>query len=64
MMYNIDEEFVELNSMELDETVLNKKKKKFSEEELEELQEIADEVDLTVAHKQCPAITRCMREKM
>lgn len=48
MMYNTDEEFVELNSMELDETVLNKKKKKFSEEELEELQEIADEVDLTV----------------
>lgn len=47
-MYNTDEEFVELNSMELDETVLNKKKKKFSEEELEELQEIADEVDLTV----------------
>lgn len=48
MMYNTDEEFVELNSMELDETVLNKKKKKYSEEELEELQEIADEVDLTV----------------
>lgn len=34
--------------MELDETVLNKKKKKFTDEELEELQEIADEVDLTV----------------
>ena len=48
MMYNTDEEFVELNSMELNETVLNKKKKKYSEEELEELQEIADEVDLTV----------------
>lgn len=48
MMYNTNEEFVELNSMELDETVLNKKKKKFTDEELEELQEIADEVDLTV----------------
>lgn len=47
-MYNTEEEFVELNSMELDETVLNKKKKKFSDDELDELQEIADEVDLTV----------------
>ena len=48
MMYNTEEEFVELNSIELDETVLNKKKKKFSDDELDELQEIADEVDLTV----------------
>ena len=48
MMYNTEEEFVELNSMELDETVLNKKKKKFSDDELDELQDIADEVDLTV----------------
>lgn len=47
-MYNTEEEFVELNSIELDETVLNKKKKKFSDDELDELQEIADEVDLTV----------------
>lgn len=47
-MYNTEEEFVELNSMELDETVLNKKKKKFSDDELDELQDIADEVDLTV----------------
>lgn len=48
MMYNTEEEFVELNSIELDETVLNKKKKKFSDDELDELQDIADEVDLTV----------------
>lgn len=47
-MYNTEEEFVELNSIELDETVLNKKKKKFSDDELDELQDIADEVDLTV----------------
>lgn len=47
-MYNTEEEFVELNSMELDETVLNKKKKKFSDDELDELQDIADEVDLTI----------------
>lgn len=47
-MYNTEEEFVELNSIELDETVLNKKKKKFSDDELDELQEIADEIDLTV----------------
>ena len=47
-MYNTEEEFIELNSIELDETVLNKKKKKFSDDELDELQDIADEVDLTV----------------
>ena len=47
-MYNTEEEFIELNSIELDETVLNKKKKKFSDDELDELHDIADEVDLTV----------------
>ena len=55
MMYNTNEEFVELNSMELDETVLNKKKKKFTDEELEEFDyeevddlynEIEEEIEL------------------
>jgi len=48
MMYNTEENFVELDSIQIDETVLNKKKKKYSEEELDELQELSDEIDLSV----------------
>lgn len=47
-MYNTEENFVELDSIQIDETVLNKKKKKYSKEELDELQELSDEIDLSV----------------